>query len=101
MEQKLAELQARLEADHGLADKLFTLETAEAVRGFLSEQGLDFTLEEIDALKNSLVKAAARSESGELSDEDLESVAGGTIGTAIDNFINDVGNFITIGGRRW
>ncbi len=100
MKQKLAGLQAKLKADQSWAEKLFALETPEAVQSLLTEQGLEFSLEEIDTLKNALVKAVARHQSGELSDEDLKSVAGGTIGTDLDNIINDLGNFITAGRKQ-
>ena len=101
MEKKLVQLQAKLEADSSLGEKLFGLETPEEVQSFLKEQGLAFSLEEIDTLKKSLVKAAAKHESGELSDEDLEDVAGGSIGSAIDGFIDKLANAVTFGGRRW
>lgn len=101
MEVKLIQLQAKLEADQSLAEKLFALETPGEVQSFLKEQGLEFSLDEINTLKDALVKAAAKPKSGELSDEDLEDVAGGSAGTALDDFINDVENFITVGGRRW
>jgi predicted ribosomally synthesized peptide with nif11-like leader len=74
MEQKLAQLQAKLEADGSLGEKLFALETPEEVQSLLKEQGIEFSLEEIDVLRKALVKTA---EKGELADEDLEGVAGG------------------------
>lgn len=74
MQEKLAQLQAKFEADQSLVEKLFALETQEEVHGFLKEQGLEFSLEEIKALRDLIVKSA---EKGELSEEDLEEVAGG------------------------
>ncbi|MGI6490969.1 MAG: Nif11-like leader peptide family natural product precursor [Pelotomaculum sp.] len=47
MEERLAQLQAKLEADKELGEKLFSLETPEEVQGLLKEQGLDFSIEEI------------------------------------------------------
>lgn len=101
MEQKLIQLQAKIEANKGLAEKLFSLETPEEVQSFLKTQGLEFSLEEIDTIKNALVKAATKSAGGELTDDDLEDVAGGSIGSTIDGFIDTLTNFITVGGRRW
>ncbi|MFZ7101727.1 MAG: Nif11-like leader peptide family RiPP precursor [Peptococcaceae bacterium] len=75
MEEKLARLQEKFSADPGLAEQVFALETSAEVQSFLEEQGLEFTLEEIDLLKESIVKSLAQG--GELSDEDLEEVAGG------------------------
>lgn len=76
MEQKLAQLQAKIEVDQRLAEKLFALETSEEVQIFLKTEGLDFTLEEINVLREALLKSL---EKGELSDEDLEEVAGGFV----------------------
>ncbi|MDD3852445.1 MAG: Nif11-like leader peptide family RiPP precursor [Syntrophomonadaceae bacterium] len=74
MEQKLAKLQANLEADNSFGEKLFSLETSQEVQNYLKENGMDFSEDEINAVKNALVKTA---EKGELSDADLGEVAGG------------------------
>lgn len=79
MEQKLAQLQAKIEADPSVAERLFGLETPEEVQNFLKEQGLEFSLEEINSLRETLVKVLEMKENGELSDEDLENVAGGIV----------------------
>lgn len=81
MEQKFAELQAKIEADSSLAEKLLALETPEEVQAALKGEGLDFSVEEINVLRDALVKAMAKGD-GELSDEDLEDVAGGSITVA-------------------
>ncbi len=83
MEQKLAQLYTKLEADKSLGEKLFSLETPEEVQGLLKEQGIEFTLDEINEIKEALAKSIAKAGSGELSDEDLENVAGGGVITAI------------------
>ena len=68
MEQKLAQLQAKIEADPSMAERLFGLETPEEVQNFLIEQGLEFSLEEINSLRETLVKVLEKGGSGELSD---------------------------------
>ena len=83
MEERLTRLQAKLEANASLGEKLFSLETAEEVQGFLCELELEFSLEEINELRDVLVKVLEKSKDGELSDEDLENVAGGLIVTLI------------------
>ncbi len=83
MEERLTRLQAKLEADPSLGEKLFSLETAEEVQSFLRGLELEFSLEEINELRDVLVKALEKTQNGELSDEDLEDVAGGLIITLI------------------
>ena len=80
MEEKFVQLLEKIEADHNLGDKLFSLETAQEVQSLLKEKGIDLTLEELNVWKDLLIKAM---ENDELSDEALEGVAGGS-------FINDL-----------
>lgn len=83
MEQKFATLQAKIEADNSLVEKLFALQNANEVQDFLKAQGLDFSMEEINVLKDGIVKfVEKRSTDGQLSDADLEDVAGGFAITA-------------------
>ena len=83
MEERLTQLQAKLEADPSLAEKLFSLETAEAVQGFLHEMELEFSIEEINMLREEMVEILAKTKNGELSDGDLEEVAGGLLVTSL------------------
>lgn len=106
MEERLLQLQAKIEADASLAEKLFTLETPEEVQSLLKEEGLDFSLDEILVLKNALVKQLAKgSEGGELSDDDLEDVAGGIAVTTVAGIIGatfSAGNFVhNVSRGRW
>ncbi|MDD3852444.1 MAG: Nif11-like leader peptide family RiPP precursor [Syntrophomonadaceae bacterium] len=101
MEQKLAKLQAKIKEDNGFGEKLFSLENSEEAQSYLKDNGIDFSLDEIAQLKDALIKAVGKQQGGELSDEDLENVAGGSIGSSIDSIIDGISNFITVGGRRW
>ncbi|NLB51704.1 MAG: Nif11-like leader peptide family natural product precursor [Syntrophomonadaceae bacterium] len=74
MEQKLNQLQAKIDSNQNFVEKLFSLETPEEVQSFLKQEGMEFSLEEIDVLRKAAVKSL---EKGELSEEDLEKVAGG------------------------
>lgn len=78
MEQKLNQLQAKIEADQSFVEKLFSLENPEEVQSMLKAEGIEFTLEEIDVIRKTLIKTT---EQGELNDEDLEEVAGGIAAT--------------------
>jgi predicted ribosomally synthesized peptide with nif11-like leader len=77
MEARLNQLQAKLEADPSIVENLFGIENPEAVQALLKDQGIDFTLEEIESLRVALVKVLEKGETDELSDDDLEEVAGG------------------------
>lgn len=90
MEQKLNQLQAKIDADPSLVEKLFTIETPEDVQSFLQAEGTEFSLEEIELLRKAVVK---RLEKGELSDEALEEVAGGV--QLVFGIKNDSVNIVT------
>lgn len=74
------QLKLKIEADPSLAEKLFELESPEEAQSFLKAEGLEFTLEELGAFANEVNKL---SETGELSDEALEGVAGGVAVTTV------------------
>ncbi|MEN1761407.1 MULTISPECIES: Nif11-like leader peptide family RiPP precursor [Anoxynatronum] len=80
MEDKMMLLKQKLEADEKLAEKLFQLETAEEVQALLKENGFDMTIEEINAAREALITSITPSETGELSEENLDRVAGGSTG---------------------
>lgn len=105
MEQKLAQLQAKLEADPSIVERLLGMETAEDVQGLFNELGLEFTLEEIDVLKDALVKTMNKEQLGELTDDDLEDVAGGvepaTVVAAIGVTVEAAKFVHTVTRRRW
>jgi predicted ribosomally synthesized peptide with nif11-like leader len=107
MEEKIKQLQAKLEADQSLGEKLFTLETPEEVQDFLKEQGLDFSLAEINEIRDALVKLAEKAQAspdGELSDADLEDVAGGAGGLILLTLVTTsfIAGFVADAvERRW
>lgn len=98
MEQKLAQLQAKIEADKSLAEKLLSQENPQDVQSLLKEQGLDFSIEEIDMLRTALVKALEKNTGDELSDEDLENVAGGIAITAVVALIGAIAGAVSVAG---
>ena len=83
-------------ADEAFIKGLFELETAAEVQAALKEEGVEMSEEEILAVRDLLAKMESgeisveqaeqwskQAESGELSDEMLEQVAGGLAGTTI------------------
>ena len=59
-------------SDEAFVQSLFEMDTAQEVQAALNEKGVAFTLEEIEAFKQQLT-----AKSGEMNEEDLDSVAGG------------------------
>ena len=107
MQEKINQLNKKFEADQAFVENLFNLESAQEVQGFLKNQGLDFTLEEIDAFKNALIKTTQKDE---LSDDDLAEVAGGfvlttgmiaTTAAVIGGTSTSAGFIHTITRSRW
>lgn len=101
MNEKLNELLQ----DESFIKNLLSLETDEEVQSFLSENGVDFTLSEIAAIKSGVAARLAGDEE-ELSDDDLENVAGGADIAAIISGICDgigkIGDYIHKWTRgRW
>ena len=62
-------------SDKAFAEKVLALDTAEAVRAALLEKDIDLGVEDINEIKDLLVKHFEGGE--ELSEEDLEDVSGG------------------------
>ncbi|MEN1761413.1 MULTISPECIES: Nif11-like leader peptide family RiPP precursor [Anoxynatronum] len=77
MEEKLKLLQQKLEADEQLVEKLMQQETPEEVQALLKENDVNLTIEEINEIREAILKMLDRMTEGELSEEDLEEVTGG------------------------
>ncbi len=73
-------LQAKLESDPAFAARLIELESAEEAQSFLKAEGMDFTMEELSSFAEAVNKYGEND--GELSDEALEGVAGGSVSLA-------------------
>jgi len=82
MDEKIKQLKAKLEADAKLGGKLFSRETPEEAQAVMKEAGLDFSLEEIKQLRELIIRAMEKGSEGELSEKELEDVAGGVVVTA-------------------
>ena len=67
------ELLKEVLSDEAFAKSLIEMETPEDVQTALKEKGVDLSIEDIKAIQNILVNQ----EDGELSEDDLENVAGG------------------------
>ena len=95
-------------SDESFVNSILEMETPQDVQKALSEKGLDLSLEEINTIQNTLIN---NDNEGELSEDDLENVAGGVavttvicgliIGAAVGGTIklgNSVNNWTR---RRW
>jgi len=84
-------------SDEKFVDELVNLETIDEVKEKLKEKNVDLTTEQIETLKAKLVNR----QEGELSEDDLEDVAGGLLDEIVECFTS-VFNLITeISRRRW
>ena len=64
----------------GFADKLAACETPEEAQKLFASEGIKLSLDEVKALGSALEK---KLEGGEISDDELDSVAGGVSGKAV------------------
>ena len=99
-------------ADETFMKQLFELETAAEVQAALKEKDIELTEEEILGIRDLIIKvergeiSAEQLESGELSEDALELVAGGVLvvaglvaaGTALVGLVYGIGDAIE---RRW
>lgn len=77
LEKKLKEIFS----DQAFVDKLVEMESAEAVRDALQEEGVEYSVEEIEMIREQLIQ---KSESGdELKKDQLKEVAGGVAVAAV------------------
>lgn len=84
-------------SDENFVKELVALETPEEVQARLKEKNVDLSMEQIEMLREKLGKQ----QDGELSEDDLEEVAGGLVEEVL-NCITAVVNLITeISSRRW
>ena len=73
-------------ADEEFVKELFSKETPEEAQALLAEKDINLSVEEIVKLKDIItakLQAAENSESAELTEADLEDVAGGTFGISV------------------
>lgn len=78
MQQATEELIKKMQDDKKFAEKIMTCKENDEVIAFANEEEIDLTLENIVEV-NETFKFAQRMEDGELTEEELEQVAGGTM----------------------
>lgn len=95
--------------DQAFLEELFSKESAEDAQALLKERGVEMTVEELNQFRKTLMDRMEGG-GGELSEDDLENVAGGGVSEFFDIFadvvkiVEDVPNMAkTIGNffRRW
>jgi predicted ribosomally synthesized peptide with nif11-like leader len=64
-------------ADKEFVEKTMAMETAEEVQSAVKEKGVDISIAEIESVKAELANHVSNPDSEEVSDEQLENVAGG------------------------
>ena len=91
-------------SDKDFVESLLGLETAEDVRAALKEKDLDLSIEDIENIRKTLTAQ----EGSELSEDEMENVAGGVINLAQlaagcfgNDLINPASVQVTMIRRRW
>ena len=79
----------KLMQDQEFAEKLLNLDDDKEIQALLAENEIEFTLEEIAAIKKGVI-AQLNGEEAELSDDDLEGVAGGIAISAVVSIVGGV-----------
>lgn len=93
--------------DASFLENLLTLETEAEAQAFLAENGIELSTIEIVTIKNAI--ASKLGENEELSEDDLECVAGGADNDFVSSIIEGVGDLVVKLGdavdkwtrRRW
>jgi len=80
-EAELRKLEAAMKED-AFVEKMNATTTANEVKAVLDAEGINFSMEEIEIIRTTLAKAM--SENGEISENDLEDVAGGGTFTLVE-----------------
>ena len=73
-------------ADEEFVKELFSKETPEEAKALLEEKDIDISIEELVKLKDIIIaklQAVENGESAELTEADLENIAGGTFGISV------------------
>ena len=73
-------------ADEEFVKELFSKETPEEAKALLAEKDIDISIEELVKLKDIIIaklQAVENGESAELTEADLENIAGGTFGISV------------------
>ena len=83
MQEKLAELLK----DEAVVKELVAKETAEDAQKFLASKGVEISIEQLEEIQKAI---AAKSNSEEMNDDDLEKVAGGASGGSFVIRIEDI-----------
>ncbi|NPV91233.1 MAG: Nif11-like leader peptide family natural product precursor [Firmicutes bacterium] len=83
-------------SDEVFVKNLLALETPEEVQAALQKKGVDLTVEDIVKIRDLIAK---KQNAGELSDEDLEGVAGGTFNEFVGEIIIATGEYVSSIGK--
>ena len=84
-------------ADEEFVTALFALDTAEEAQAMLKDKGIEMTLDEVKRLPDAM--AMARTSEGELSEDDLEDVSGGSTWPWLIRIITPI--IPVLPGIRW
>ena len=87
-------------ADEQFVNELMEMDSVQEVQAALHEKGLDLSEQELNATRETLIKMAENGDT-ELSDEELEKVAGGFVPVVAAVAAILVGTAIVVSARKW
>ena len=98
MDEKLVAKVEEVMKDESFVQQLAATEEPEEAQKLFASRGIDFTLEEVKA-----IAAGVQSENGELGEDDLEAVSGGSVLATIGAVVGIVGGVVSIIDkvRKW
>ncbi len=83
--------------DKAFVEEFFKQETAEDAQKFLAPKGVDVTIDELNQLRDAVVARLDDSNGDELSDDQLDNVAGGIAVTTIAGIVAGIAGATTFG----
>ena len=83
--------------DKAFAEEFFKQETAEDAQKFLASKGVDVTIDELNQLRDAIVTRLDDSNGDELSDDQLENVAGGMAVATVAGIVAGVAGATSFG----
>ena len=101
MDQKMLDKFSEITTNEAYADAAKTIKTPEEMQKFLSDNGLEMSIEDIVTIAKAFVDQNVKKDGEELTEEDLQAVAGGKVSWG-HAFVSVVGIGLSVAtGNVW